>query len=60
MYGIEIYNEFEVMRAAKIYYHFKLYKNGEAVGQAIEGVFENKSPRLTNERFYLDAHLQLN
>ncbi|KAI6179012.1 hypothetical protein M3Y98_00564200 [Aphelenchoides besseyi] len=38
-------NEFEICRPIKIYYHFALYENNERVGDFMEGVIDNPSPR---------------
>jgi hypothetical protein len=38
----------EFARPIKIYFHFVLYENSKAVGEPIEGVIENKSPKSCN------------
>ncbi|KAI6181874.1 hypothetical protein M3Y98_00876100 [Aphelenchoides besseyi] len=38
-------NEFEIWRPIKIYYHFALYENNERVGDFMEDVIDNPSPR---------------
>jgi hypothetical protein len=41
-------SEDEFARTVRIYFHFVLYKNGEPVGEIMEGVLENPSPRNCN------------
>jgi hypothetical protein len=55
-FGILI-NEFfedEISRPYQIYYHFQLYEDGQLVREPIEDMFENVSPKLTNDDYYHD------
>jgi hypothetical protein len=58
MYGIEVnkFFEDEIGRSYKIHYHFQLYEDDQVVGDAIEGTFENTSPKLTKRDYCYDNY----